>query len=356
MIIFKGASVAALGVTVAICTYNGAGFLPATLSHLRAQIVSSGTPWEVLIVDNASTDNTAEVARRCWPRDSPTELRIVEECKPGLSNARARAFSEARYEIVSFVDDDNWVCPEWVTRIAAVMTAHAEVGACGAVVEAQCATPPPDWCRRFYLYSKWPVGDYVGDVSETLGVLMGSGLTIRACAYQEIAAKGFRQLASDRTGNLLMSGGDTELCLALRLAGWTLWLEPMIRLIHFIPSRRMDWRYFRDLVRGNGFSSVRLDPYFWALRSSRSRLFRKLSGSWLWQALGTLKALCQNLLLRPYKTLFRDSVRLEGDPDVVRIENFIGRLQGLWHHRRAYVGNRRAVAGASWYTLEMRRR
>src|SRR6185437_5482655 len=66
-----------LGVSVVICTYNGAARLPRTLAHLAAQENTGAIAWEVLVVDNASTDDTAEVARRCWPAHAPAPLRIV---------------------------------------------------------------------------------------------------------------------------------------------------------------------------------------------------------------------------------------------------------------------------------------
>ena len=48
-----------LGVSIVICCHNSAKLLPRTLEHLRAQEVDSTIPWEVIVVDNASTDNTA---------------------------------------------------------------------------------------------------------------------------------------------------------------------------------------------------------------------------------------------------------------------------------------------------------
>src|SRR5690348_8092021 len=74
-----------LGISVVICTYNGAERLPQTLAHLAAQEDTGTIAWEVLVVDNASTDDTAEVARRCWPADAPAPLRVVGEPRMGLS-------------------------------------------------------------------------------------------------------------------------------------------------------------------------------------------------------------------------------------------------------------------------------
>jgi glycosyltransferase involved in cell wall biosynthesis len=107
-----------LGVSVAICCHNSETLLPATIAHLRNRCVSRDMKWEVLVIDNASTDKTAMVARKCWGDDGPAPMRVVHGNRLGLSYARERAFNEAKYEIVSFIDDDNWVAPEWIRTVS----------------------------------------------------------------------------------------------------------------------------------------------------------------------------------------------------------------------------------------------
>ena len=85
-------------------------------------------PWEVLVVDHASIDETAAVARRCWPRDHPVPLRVAVEAMPESSNARLGAFRKARYEFPSFLDDD-WVDLNWLQQAAEIMTEHTDVAA-----------------------------------------------------------------------------------------------------------------------------------------------------------------------------------------------------------------------------------
>src|SRR6266446_6836351 len=103
------------GVSIIICSHNGAARLPATLSHLKAQ-ESAGVAWELLIIDNASSDGTAEVAHTFW-QYAPVPLRVINESRLGVRFARERGLAEAKYTFVGFVDDDNWVAPDWV-RVA----------------------------------------------------------------------------------------------------------------------------------------------------------------------------------------------------------------------------------------------
>lgn len=73
------------GISVAVCCYNSSGRVPGTLEYLAQQQVSKKIPWEIIVVDNASTDRTSKAARDSWPENAPCQLRIVKEPKRGLS-------------------------------------------------------------------------------------------------------------------------------------------------------------------------------------------------------------------------------------------------------------------------------
>src|SRR3954465_11660493 len=103
------------------------------------------------------------------------------------------------------------------------------------------------------------------DVTETRGYLWGAGLVLRASAWREIEASGFRFFNGDRSGRALSSGGDTELCAALALAGWRLHYEPGLRLRHFMPEGRLNRAYHERLLQGFGEASIVLEVYLNAL-------------------------------------------------------------------------------------------
>ena len=89
--------------TVAIPTYNRADFLRQTLAGIALQVFPPGQ-FEVLVIDNNSTDHTrAVVAEFAAAHPAP---RHVLETKQGLDHARNRAIAEARGEIIVFADDD----------------------------------------------------------------------------------------------------------------------------------------------------------------------------------------------------------------------------------------------------------
>ncbi len=115
------------GVSVIICCYNGSSRLPMTLTHLATQRVPKSLKWEVLLIDNASTDGSASIAQKIWDELLPdSELfRIILEPKAGQHFARIRGAKEAQYDLLLFCDDDNWLDPDYIffsTSVCALMS------------------------------------------------------------------------------------------------------------------------------------------------------------------------------------------------------------------------------------------
>jgi len=304
------------------------------MRHLAEQRVPSGTAWEVILVDNGSTDGTAEAARRHWPDDHDAPLRIVREETLGLSHARRRGLLQARYELISFVDDDNWLEPDWVARAARVMEDHPQVGACGGRTEAVFDSPPPSWFAKYQRhFACGEQAEGAGDVTLTRGYLWGAGLTLRRAAWQQLLDEGFDWTLSDRRGTELSAGGDEELGYALRRAGWRLWYEPALRLWHYMPPGRLRWAYLRRMHRGFGASRVALD------RLLAGSTARPESKSWrdLIALPRLLVVLAGTLARRPQLAL---GARGEGDHLFLKWELAQGRLKAHTDALSAGVGGR----------------
>lgn len=336
------------GVSVVVCCHDSARLLPETLAHLAAQGPAGGVPWEVVVVDNASADATARVARECWPKDAPAPLRVVHEPRLGLSHARRRGFEEARYEFVCFVDDDNWVGPGWVRLTFELMAARPEVGACGGFIEEACEATPPWWFERYKgAYAPGAQGPEGGGDVTARRCLMGAGLTVRKSAWRRLAGEGFDFQLVDRQGKRLTAGGDHELCFALCLAGWRLWYEPRLRLRHFLPAARLRWPLFRRQARGAGLCEAGFEPYRFALdgrRGGREARRAPLAQRWHWRTLVALRY----LLRRPFRLLLSPVCAFEGDYHIIWVERQIGRFRGMLERRRTYDQSVRAVREAAW--------
>ena len=105
-------------ISVVICTKDRARKLSALLASVRKLECRSGCPFEVVIVDNGSTDDTRSVVA-AFEQDARLTVSYVYEGRPGEGNARNAGVRAAAGEIILFTDDDCIVPPDWVERTAA---------------------------------------------------------------------------------------------------------------------------------------------------------------------------------------------------------------------------------------------
>jgi glycosyltransferase involved in cell wall biosynthesis len=265
------------GVSVIICCYNSAKRLPETLGHLARQEGSNGFPWEVLVVDNASTDGTGEVAGREWQRAlSPAPLRVVLQPVPGLSFAREKGIESAQYEFLLFCDDDNWLCPTYLARACEILEKHPEVALVGGWGEPVCEVTPPSWFKDFSgPYGTGPQMSGAG-IAPFLTTFYGAGSVIRKSDYQNLVQQGFRFFLSGRQGSKLTTGEDRELCYAFSLNGKKLYYDPALKFRHFIPKERATFAYYRQMA-------VNCVPAFLILQTYRLQVLKRIQSRPEWK-------------------------------------------------------------------------
>ncbi len=111
-----------VGASIIICCYNSAKRLPETLQYLKIQELPKEISWEVIIVDNASTDDTATIAQYVWGELPGVSFRVVQEPKKGLSNARNRGLQEAIGDLICFIDDDVRPNSDWLRNLVEYAT------------------------------------------------------------------------------------------------------------------------------------------------------------------------------------------------------------------------------------------
>lgn len=307
-----------LGLSIIVCCHNSAKRLPETLTYLTHQDITDA--WEVIVIDNASNDNTAEVAKSFADR---LPLHVVPEPIPGLSQARHRGFNESCYGVLGFIDDDNHVQPDWARLILNNFKERNEVGACGGPIVEKCEVKPPEWFESFKgNYTIWAPRDTPGYMNSPL---CGAGLGIRKAAIEQLLSVGFKSMLSDRKGANLSSGGDFELGYALLITGWKLYYDPALLLKHFIPKERLSWNYLCRLNYGFGMQSVILDIYKaiadktpypdWSKELNHTRLAR-------WRQLPA--------------HLLNNIIGKEGSPAEILWQSQSGRLCGLLQYKQDY--------------------
>jgi glycosyltransferase involved in cell wall biosynthesis len=286
-----------VGVSVVVCCYNSANRLPNTLKYISEQVVQPGITWEVIVIDNNSSDNTAAVAHQLWLEyNGNPSFTIVNQPVPGLNNAREKGFEFASYEYIILCDDDNWLASDYVENAYTIMQQHPEVGIAGGRSEPVCEVEPPDWFGA--QQSSYAVGWqalHSGDLTSTRKYVWGAGMVLRKSVWLKLKKAGFKSLVSDRIGDKLTSGGDSELCYAFILAGYRIWYDDALVFKHFIPKERLTFSYlnkmrfdsipayvnldaYRHIIDGTCFKDGRLKSLIWLRVSYQSVRFLSKAG------------------------------------------------------------------------------
>ena len=231
--------------TLALCTHNHADRLACTLSAL-AQLVPPACAWELLIVDNASTDNTSQlVAASDW-RTPAMNVRVVREEKLGLSNARNRAIREATGEYIIFMDDDETPDPHWLGAYERVILAERP-DALGGRIEVMFEDGErPAWLRDELLgfLGKLDHGGVARRLVALDTPIFGGNFGFRRDLFARIGAfdAGLGRKGTSNTG-----GEDTEIYRRMIASGCNVWWVPDAVIHHRIQAGKLRRRYFLDL-------------------------------------------------------------------------------------------------------------
>lgn len=260
------------GISVVICCYNSELKIAKVLTHLQNQNFNSQVAWEVLVVDNASTDETGAVAKESWSMEG-VSLRVVNEPNPGISHARRRGFDDAHFEIISFVDDDNWVEADWIQKVYDTMYSDMEIGILGGVGIASFEEDPPEWFSAYQ--SSFAVGPQGDESGEHLSNLYGAGMNIRKSTWDKLRENGFNFQLTGRKGKLLSSGEDSELSQAVILSGQKLYYRSDLTFHHFMPTERITWDYLVRLTGSFGRAEAISGVYRSIIRGDRGYKAKK---------------------------------------------------------------------------------
>lgn len=251
-----------VGVTVAICTYNGKKKLRKTIEHVLTQNVPKGIEWELLVIDNASTDGTRDFVKQIWPDQLAHLLRISQEKKAGALYARRKAIQEARYSYLSYVDDDNWISQNWVAEIYRIFEKHSSVGLVSCPSSASYAETPPAYfegLEGWLAVGHRRLSDGIVDIRPIS--FWTAGLSLRLEALSTLEETSYTGCLTGRTRSQTFGGEDHELCLTLTLMGWDTYYTSQISFVHEIFSSRLAEHYLENLIQNGGKSRAILDIY-----------------------------------------------------------------------------------------------
>lgn len=262
-------------VTVAICTYDRADLLEVTLDSVADMSVPREMEWELLVVDNNSTDATREVVAGY---EGVLPVRYLLETKQGLSHARNRAVREARGEYIVWTDDDVRVSENWLAAYGDAFRSWPDTLFFGGPLLPWFEGEPPGWLTEAFeeVAGAYAVKDLSPEPVPLTGLdelPFGANMAFRTEALGDDPF----DVRLGRHGRNLMVGEETELMLSLVEEGPPGRWVPEARVRHYIPSERQSVRYLRRYYRAHGrISGVRRGGGDPAMLLGRPR--------WAWRA------------------------------------------------------------------------
>ncbi|MEI8330013.1 MAG: glycosyltransferase [Chlamydiia bacterium] len=255
-----------MNLSVIICSHNPHKvYLDRTLKALKAQTLSKDQ-WELLLIDNASTEPISEKCELTWHPNA----RHITESNLGLLPARLRGIKESTADLLVFVDDDNVLNSEYLKNALEISISHPWVGAFGGNIVGEFEDPPPEWLvDKLNLLAIVPAENEEWAFGAGMSVFKscpcGAGMVIRS----QIAKRYSLQAATDplrvklgRKGSSLASAEDSDMGLTSCLLGFAVGHFPKLRLVHLISSNRVQLDYILKLSEEMVFSYFILQ-YVW---------------------------------------------------------------------------------------------
>ncbi|MGV1100376.1 glycosyltransferase family 2 protein [Thiovibrio sp. JS02] len=243
--------------SVVVCTFNRAPLLRLCLESLVSQRVVPDT-YEVVVVDNNSTDLTKEVAEEFAAANG--NFRVVFEPEQGLSHARNRGWHEAKGEYVAYVDDDAKASPQWCERILQAIhdVKPAPVALGGPVFPWFDFTPPAWFDGAFEVRT-------LGEKERFLDGpgFFGGNMVIRK---EALARHGGFSPDFGMKGDQLRMGEERELLSRIYQAEPCFWYDPKMLVEHYTPRQKTKifYRIYRQWQCGMAAGKIEGQRYgFW---------------------------------------------------------------------------------------------
>lgn len=279
-------------ISVCLCTHNPrAEFLQRTLAALAGQTLAPAR-WELIVVDNRCDE---PVAGR-FDFAPFQNVRVIEEPRLGLTNARIAAIRAAAAPVLVFVDDDNVLQSDYLERALEIMTEKPFLGAIGGKLKGEFEAEPPRWALFYLPYlAVTDHGEHALYIHHRNTYLpwypCGAGLVVRAtlaAAYADQLEVEHERRKLDRRGDSLTSAGDIDMVLTSMDAGYAIGFFPQLRLRHLIPAVRLTYPYLKRMVYHANYSLYHLmllrgipfHPRPWPLTYVTGVLLCLLSGKW----------------------------------------------------------------------------
>lgn len=266
---------------VVVPTFNRSDLLRRTIDSLLLAAIPEGLEVSLIIVDNNSKDDTAQVVQQLQSQTS-RHLQYVKETRAGLSRARNAGIAAGIGDLIGFIDDDEEVDPLWYQVVAREFS-DPRVDFIGGPYLPNWAAPAPPWLPPGYNSA---IGVVLPKPRSSFGAafagnLMGGNAVVRRRVYDRI---GTYATHLGRSGKGLLSEEDAEFCRRLEEAKVHGMYVPDLVIHHYIPAARLTrnyhrrWAYWRAVSQG-ALDRERKEPVPYIFGIPRYRIGRALRGA-----------------------------------------------------------------------------
>jgi len=230
--------------TVILCTFNRCELLENALDSLARSVLPADVDWDVLVVDNNSTDRTADVIKSFCKR-YPGRFRYLFEPRPGKSNALNSGIRESPCDVLAFTDDDVVVEPTWLQNVT-----RGVDGTCAGVggrILPEHTFSPPNWIPFDDRHALAPLAVFTPDIAA--GPMdqppYGANMAYDRQVFEKYG--GFRTDLGPQAGSKNpQKSEDSEFGQRLLAGGEKLRYEPSAIVYHTVPPHRVQKKYFLD--------------------------------------------------------------------------------------------------------------
>ena len=318
-------------ITVIVCTRNRARQLRNLLESFLALDPPAQAEWEMIIVDNGSTDDTARVIDEFG---SHLPLRRVWEPRAGLSNARNAGVAASKGDYICWTDDDVEVHQQWLSAYAQAFHRHPDGTIFGGVVEPVYEESPPHWMvenadKLVDVLAKRDHGLQERRLTTDLHLLpYGANFAVRAEEQRRFLYDPHLGVSPEQK----RLGEETVLLVSVASLGGAHYWVPDSRVRHLIPTSRMTFDYI-----GTYFQSV---GETWAYLSTSDGVpimgqpipmyGRRFGGVplWIWR-----QSVVAEIVYRIKRTLRPSPSRWLDD--LINKSRLAGARNFLWRHHRS---------------------
>jgi len=242
-----------MNVSVVLCTYNRAPSLVITLASFMNLVRPKHCVWELLIVDNNSTDGTREVVNQ-FAVNADFPVRYIFEKQQGRSAALNAGIREARGEIVAFTDDDVILHQDWLCKLKVTFDTYDCSAVAGRVLP-QWSRAKPDWLvmEGQFAIVNFDLGD---ELKEVQVPPLGANSAFRKDIFEKYGL--FRLDLGVNGSSHTITCDDTEFGERLIRGGETIIYCPSALIYHPVDPSRTTKKYFLSWYYYNGVSLTRM--------------------------------------------------------------------------------------------------